>query len=253
MRADLLRSSTSDAVAWAVRKLHTSSRPRLAGWLALVMLAAVDAVGGERRLSVGDVAGQPGLTLALPVEISSYDELVAAQFEILYDASVLSLGEVVTGPALAGHVVASREISPGVRRVVVYSRAGQPLRNGVAVNLLITVSATAPDAVSTVSLRNAVAARRDGMSAKPLELGAGRVRIRGGMPPILSDIARAVDGRVEFKLEGTIGREYLIETSTDLTEWAPLERRRVEAGRITIVDAAATAFERRFYRAVLVP
>jgi hypothetical protein len=60
-------------------------------------------------------------------------------------------------------------------------------------------------------------------------------------------------GGMQVTLQGTPGRTYSIETSTDLVHWTPLTSQLNSTGTINITDAAATNYPMRFYRAREVP
>src|SRR5947207_13850870 len=72
-------------------------------------------------LSVGNVRGAPGTTVAVPVQLVSDESVAAAQFDVVYDPTKLSVGPATGGNALVDHAVKSIEPTTGIRRIVIYS------------------------------------------------------------------------------------------------------------------------------------
>ncbi len=69
-------------------------------------------------------------------------------------------------------------------------------------------------------------------------------------PPILTAPSLLPDGSMHFTLQGDAGFAYLLEASTNLADWTPLGTLVATNGTAPFVDAAATNYNRRFYRAV---
>src|SRR5215212_1041217 len=76
----------------------------------------------QTALSVGNVLGYPGAILSVPINLRQpAGSTVAAQFDVAFNASKVTAGVPLGTTQLAKHIVKSREISPGVRRTLVYS------------------------------------------------------------------------------------------------------------------------------------
>jgi hypothetical protein len=58
------------------------------------------------------------------------------------------------------------------------------------------------------------------------------------------------DGSAQFTLKGNAGWTYTVEASTNLLDWAPLGTLIATNAAAPFADAAATNYNRRFYRAV---
>src|SRR5262245_13707456 len=93
--------------------------------LPALVLAGIGEVSlsAQTTLAVGSSPGYPGTTVSVPVSFSRATNIVAAQFEIAYATNAVSSGAAVAAQASARHFVKSREVAPGVRRVVAYSLA----------------------------------------------------------------------------------------------------------------------------------
>lgn len=73
-------------------------------------------------------------------------------------------------------------------------------------------------------------------------------------PPVfaLPDIADFANG-ISLELIGFTGERYRVDASTNLFDWQILETNSTVGGRFELLDAGATNFTRRFYRAVRGP
>lgn len=82
----------------------------------------------------------------LPIGFTSTDGVTCLQFDLDYNASALPLGAATLGEAAPGHKVDSTLVSPGKRRVVLYSTTLAPLDGGIILRF------PAPGAVSGAGL-----------------------------------------------------------------------------------------------------
>lgn len=71
-------------------------------------------------------------------------------------------------------------------------------------------------------------------------------------PPVLGQVQRS-GGQFQFYLSGITGRTYRIDVSTNLTIWAPVITNTAFGGGFQFNDPNASAYSRRFYRALLLP
>jgi hypothetical protein len=73
-------------------------------------------------------------------------------------------------------------------------------------------------------------------------------------PAVLSNPRRLAGGSFSFQLSGVPQAAYVVQASTNLTAWGPVATNVLPAsGVLEITDPQATAFSRRYYRAVKVP
>lgn len=71
-------------------------------------------------------------------------------------------------------------------------------------------------------------------------------------PPVLGQLQRS-GGQFQFYLTGISGRAYRIDVSTNLSTWVPVVTNTAFGGGFQFNDPNASAYSRRFYRALLLP
>ena len=71
--------------------------------------------------------------------------------------------------------------------------------------------------------------------------------------PRLNLIERTPAGHVYLQLEGTSGRRFAIDATTNFTNWTSLRTNLVSDGSFDYIDTSAAVLSRRFYRARWVP
>jgi hypothetical protein len=80
------------------------------------------------------------------------------------------------------------------------------------------------------------------------------VTVSTNAPPQLTNPHKVAGGGFSFILAGTPLATYVIQVSTNLAVWNPIATNALPAnGLVTITDAQAASFSRRFYRALKVP
>ena len=118
-------------------------------FIALVLLTAGMSALGQDKLIIPDAAAPSGESLLLPLSLAGSSPVVAMQFDVIFTKSVVD----VLGPIAAGdsnHRVMSREVSDGLRRVVVFSRSNAILPKDVVIDLPMVMSAGNGGAVAPV-------------------------------------------------------------------------------------------------------
>ena len=63
----------------------------------------------------------------------------------------------------------------------------------------------------------------------------------------IGTITQLANGRVQFDFTGASGRSYVIQASTNLTDWQTIRTNAGVGGPVTFTDSFAN-FTRRFYR-----
>ena len=227
----------------------TKAKATLAGVFSLCWLMTLDAIAGP-ELTVGNVTGQIGSTVSVPVSFQSDSNVVALSFDLVFDAARLSSGAAVGGNALAGHLVDSAETISGTRRVVIYSLANAPLKNGTLINIPMTISEIGGLGVTTISVTNATFANLSASSVAPTRLTAGTLTI-APVSVRLGAIAFSNNGVVQFELSGVQGRQYVVQASTNLVDWTNLQTNVANTATALFTDPAVANFKQRFYRALL--
>ena len=61
------------------------------------------------------------------------------------------------------------------------------------------------------------------------------------------------NGVFELQLSGVAGKSYILQGTTDFTNWIPLSTNLAPSGGLILMDAVVTNFPYRFYRAVEQP
>ena|SRR5439155_15668749 len=80
------------------------------------------------------------------------------------------------------------------------------------------------------------------------------VTVSTNAPPQLSNPQRLAGGGFSFSLAGLPLATYFIQASTNLSAWATIATNTLpSSGTLPITDSQATAFSRRYYRAIKAP
>ena len=105
--------------------------------IALATLLSASCVGAQTLLSIGSLPAFPGATVNVPVNLARATNVVAAQFDVAFDPARVSSG---LAQGDSRQTVVSREIAPGVRRVLVFSRQNSVITNRTPVSMAFAVS-----------------------------------------------------------------------------------------------------------------
>ena len=199
------------------------------------------AANGQTLLSLGSLPAYPGSSVNVPVHLSRATNVVAAQFDISFDPDRVAAGPAFADPASASrHTILSREIAPGVRRVLVFSRQNSVLTNRHAALLPFTVSPGERVSSGPLTPGNALLARANATAVTPLALESGTLFVR--------PVNMLPDGRVQFFLPATPDQRYYIQASTDLANWVNISTNTATGSFLDLVDVDAAAHPYRFYR-----
>jgi len=205
-------------------------------------------------LNVGDASGVAGSTVIVPNYFTTDTNIVALQYDLIYDPSILTAGPSVGADALANHLLDSSSFGPGIRRVLVYSLTNARLTNGVLADHILFIATGAPDATTSITLTNAIFSNAQGAKVEPEGLLGGSLLIVSlATPARLGSLLLSTNGHVQFEVTGAENRRYLIQASTNLIQWTDLSTIVAAAGAVELTDSTATNSSYRFYRAVLVP
>ncbi len=206
----------------------------LAAWL---MTFSVQA---QTVLSVGSAPAYPGASISVPVSLIRPTNVVAAQFDIAFDPARVASGSAQPDPASPRHSVLSREIAPGVRRVLVYSTQNLAITNRNPAYLPFTVSPNEHVGSGPLTPRNAILARGNGTAAPPPTLASGTIFVR--------PVNLLPDGRVQFFLPSTPDQRYYIQASSDLSSWVNISTNVATGTFLDLIDLDASSYPYRFYR-----
>ncbi|MDZ4861685.1 MAG: cohesin domain-containing protein [Candidatus Hydrogenedentes bacterium] len=199
-------------------------------------------------LSIATVIGYPGQSVTVPVRGVRLTNFAAMQFDVRYDSTHVTPGAVTKVSPLSDQIIRSREIAPGVRRVVLYSLVNRSLtftNTGSLANLGFNVPATERNGSGPITFSNAAIARPNATALAPLALVPGTIFVEA--VNILSD------GKAQFFLSSQPDVKYLIQATTNLINWVNIGTNVAIGNYMDLVDEDAALYPYRFYRAVLFP
>ncbi len=194
-----------------------------------------------------------GTNITVPFSFTGATNVVALQFDVVYDSTNLNSGTAFGGTAAGLHAVSSSVISNGVRRVLVYSLTNGFLQNGVIVNVPLGISALALQGVTGLTITNPVLSDINAQAVAPVTLVPGSIFISTALPARLGTVLRSPNGQVQFAVTGGNQQSYLIQASTNLVDWTSIATNAAAGGLINFLDNKSTNFPIRFYRAIVAP
>jgi len=125
--------------------------------IVLATIAAYDLCSGA-LLSAGTVSAEAGAAAAMPVTLAAEtgEEISVVQFTLEFDVSVLTLAELMIGPAAesAEKDINSNVLEPGVVRVIIAGLNQNAIPDGVLVEAVFDVDAQAPPGLHMVAPAN---------------------------------------------------------------------------------------------------
>lgn len=227
-------------------------------WKPLFLAAALGLAGlvhghGATRLTVRDAEVTAGGVGWIPIELSTGDEVVAAQFDVVVASTNLLQRGATAGGAAARHVVHFHPRAPGVGRVVIHSPENAALVGGSIAEISVGVPAAMPAGIMTVTLTNVLCVTRNATRLTDVSIEPGSLVIQRGGLLRFASMARNADGAVELTLVGgVIGQRYLTEASETLAGWIPISIDPVPpTGTLFLRDDGAAGLSQRFYRTSL--
>jgi hypothetical protein len=209
----------------------------------------LSATAAELRL--GQATVSPGAVVSVPVTCSGAPGAVGAQFDVSFDTAVASAVGMAGGSSLAGHVVDQQLLAPGHWRALVYSTTNGLIAPGTMAQIQFAIATNAPEGDLPLLLGNAIVAQANGTPVQPLALADGLLHIVSA--GYFASAALDTGGQLKLQFQGTEGRQYALEASTNLTDWLAISTNTIVGGTISLVETNVYAFEQRFYRARLVP
>jgi hypothetical protein len=211
----------------------------------LVLVSAVTA-DGQPALSVASSPGFPGSTVSLPVSLRRATNVTAAQFDVAFNPAKVTPGALTPGAVFSNHVVRTREVAPGVHRVLAFSRVNAAVtvtNSDAGATLPFTVSPSEYVSSGPIAPSNVVLARPDATAVAPVTLNAGTIFVR--------PVNLLLSGEAQFFLPSEPDTRYLIQATTDFVTWVNLTNTTATGNFMDLVDADAGRYPHRFYRWVL--
>jgi len=157
-----------------------STRISLICWVTLVLLSTIAVTNESLAATVTVATGTyiPGQTeVALPVSLDSAagEEVCAAQFDLLFNSSVLTMQGVTAGSAAtaAGKQLSSSTISPGRIRVIVAGLNQNVIGDGVIATVRFAVVSGTPGGIQPVTLSGVLLSDPDGVAVPSSGVSGG--------------------------------------------------------------------------------
>lgn len=230
-----------------------NSLAMLPGTLALLLLWQVESGFAKDEFKLGNVLGSPGSTALLPITFTGGTNIVAAQFDVIYLTNYLDAEAVVTDMNLAGFTTDSNELTPGTRRIIIYSMMNKPVPNGSLLHLPFLISSQALPLAVNVTLTNAVFANAQGESVDSVALTAGTIAILSSEASRFTSVDYSTNGIVQLQFTGIDGKNYIFQSSSDLQTWTSFSTNSSGGGPVSVSDTNTIAHPYIFYRALETP
>ncbi len=203
------------------------------------------------ELAVGQATVPPGAMVSVPVTVAGASGAVAAQFEVSFNPSFVSLASISAGDGLLGHIVDQQQLVPGQWRALVYSTTNGSIAPGAMVWLNFSIPTNAPDGVVPLAMTNAIVARVSGQQVQPLSQIDGALLVSSAGSFLSMTIQNG--NQLQMLFQGIEGQPYVFEASTNLTNWVALSTNTAIGGMISLVETNTLVYPHRFYRAKRLP
>ncbi len=227
-----------------MRSFFKPLRPRSSGFVKLGLIAGVlipiRAVPAEATVSVGYTPAYPGSTVAVPIQISRATNVVAAQYDVAFDPNKVSGSAPELALGAPDHVFRSREVSPGVYRVLLYSLNNAVTSNRVAASMPFSVPSEERNGSGPIAPRNAMLVRPDATAMAPVRTLAGAVFVRPVNP--------LPDGTVQLFMPSQEGTNFVVQATTDLVQWTHISTNVATGELLNLLDLDASNHPFHFYR-----
>ncbi len=205
-----------------------------------VLFSCSTVLGAGTSLTVPQVAGYPGLTVSVPVHLTRATNVTAGQFDVAFDSTKVIASAPELNYGAPGHVLRSREIAPGVRRVLFYSLNNTVASNRVTTAMPFTLPANERTGSGPIVPGNVKLSRPDASEVAPVTAIPGEVFV---VPAYVQP-----NGRAQFFFSSQAGTNYVVQASTDLQNWTNLSTNTATSDFLDLVDTDAVLYPWRFYR-----
>ena len=197
-----------------------------------------------------------GTEFVVPVTLTSQGNENALGFSLTFDPARLAFRGVTLDAGLAGAFVQinTQAVAKGEFGMALANPTEQSFTQGNVPIAMLRFAAigTAGDAV--VAFADAPVLREIvDPTATPLGASYASSLARIAGHPSFSAVERVIGNGLRFKLIGTPGQAFIIQTSTDLRQWAPLATNVFGSDPVTWVDSNGPGDKQRFYRMAPLP
>lgn len=225
-------------------KKNLAGAAEVSAGLALVLAGTASA---QTTLGLGNAPGFPGAVVAVPAGLRpSAGGAVAMQFDVAFNSGKVSALDALRGERLTNHVIRSRQIAPGVERVLIYSLSNAALAgtNLTVASLPFAVAPAERGSSGPLVPNNVVLARADSTAVAPVSATAGNIFVR--------PVNLLPDGQAQFFLASEPDRTYVIQASADLVGWVDILTNTATGTFMDLLDVDAPSHPHRFYRSATV-
>lgn len=206
-------------------------------------MALAGAGQAQTSLNIGYVPAYPGTVASVPVNLRpTAGGAVALQFDVGFNNGTVSAQDAVRGDRLTNHIVKSRQIAPGVERVLIYS-----LNNAVLAGSNVTVAGLpfAVDANEHVSSgpltpSRVVLGKADATAVSPVSANSGTIFVRA--------VNLLPDGQAQFFMASQPDQTYVIQATTNFVRWVDILTNTATGTFMDLLDPDALFYPQRFYR-----
>jgi len=168
------------------RHFKTIFTPLVSVFLACMAMLVSSSIFAAPDLEGGHATTGPGQQVLIPVDFLADGSVVALQFDLTFDASVLSPQSVISGTALVDHDFDWQQLQPGSLRLVVTTDSQAPLINGSLADLTFLAADDAQEGNYPLVISNVVMADGSAQQIPATSILDGIVTIRlvdGEAPP----------------------------------------------------------------------
>lgn len=194
-------------------------------------------------ITVAAVRGIPGSTVSVPLSFSHTGIVAAVQYDLSYNPARMTAGALQAGVISNHLILRSRQIAPGVHRVLLYDGSvGLLPTNTVVGGLPFTVPAGQLSGGGRIAISNAVVSSLSATSVIPVRSLHGAV--------LVETVYRAPDGVVDLFLTVQSNRMYVVQATTNFVNWVNIATNFATLDYVIAQDLDAVNHSARFYRAV---
>ena len=162
--------------------------------------------------------------------------------DVAFNPARVSSGTALLGTSFSNHVIRSREVAPGVRRVLVYSRNNSSVtltNGGIVAAMPLTVSSQERVSSGPLPPGSAIVARPDATAVAPVNLSSGTIFVR--------PVNLLPEGHVQFFLPSQPDERYLIQATTNFVNWVNLSTNLATGDFMDLLDLEAALYPYRFF------
>ena len=231
-------------------KLSARRPARSLAWCLVWMVGCCVPVGlarAQTTVGITDGSGYPGTDVSVRAYQSAATNVLATQFDLLYDANRVSLLGVVSNSLPSGVFLKSALQTNGLRRFVLYSVLG-PLPSGVGlefVRLPFHLPATEHVGSGPITPANLIVGRGDTNAASPVLVRPGTIYAQ--------PIRIRTNGVAEFFFASQAGTNYTVQATTNFVFWVDLTNVTATSDWLEQLDTDAPLYPHRFYRTATTP